>query len=611
MRILIVGFDAFDPARFERLAEEGELPHLAKYVELRGYTRLDVSNPPQTEVSWTSIATGLNPGGHGIFDFVHRDPATYTPYVSLLPTEHSLFGTRFAPPFEATTIFDEVAKQGYPATALWWPATFPARPQSLARTIPGLGTPDIQGRLGVGTLLSTEVELGNELEKTAFEPLDEKGQSTYVGLLKGPTAKKPWGTRESAVEIQFDLIDGESVRLTVGQQRVELKRGVWSPILELSFKTGLFFSVRALTRLILTRTRPHVTAYALPLQIHPLGSPWQYAMPPSFAKGIWKECGPYLTLGWPQDTTGLEEGCITDRQFLDLCERIHTTREQILLHHLDHFKEGIIASVFDSLDRIQHMFWQSHPDVVDAWYVKLDGLIGRTEQRLTALGQEQTRIFILSDHGFTSYDYKVHLNRWLIDHGYLTPHRDLESGKLQDVDWSKSRAYALGLNSVYLNLEGREGEGIVKEAQEKALVSEICRELERWRGPSGQPVVQQAWPAREIISGPFAAYGPDIVVGFSSGYRASPETGLGEWGDRAVEPNHDHWRADHCVAPDLVPGVLFSNHDLGPYSQPSYRDVPSMVLGKELDQSDAAPPPRFSGEDQELVEERLRSLGYL
>jgi predicted AlkP superfamily phosphohydrolase/phosphomutase len=125
MRILIVGFDAFDPVRFERLAEEGRLPHLSRYVELGGYAHPGVSNPPQTEVSWTSIDTGLDPGGHGIFDFVHRDPATYTPYVSLLPTQRSLFGTRFVPPFEASTIFDEVARQGYPASILWWPATFP------------------------------------------------------------------------------------------------------------------------------------------------------------------------------------------------------------------------------------------------------------------------------------------------------------------------------------------------------------------------------------------------------------------------------------------------------------------------------------------------------
>jgi predicted AlkP superfamily phosphohydrolase/phosphomutase len=152
-----------------------------------------------------------------------------------------------------------------------------------------------------------------------------------------------------------------------------------------------------------------------------------------------------------------------------LCEQILETREQILMHHLGRFKEGIIASILDSLDRIQHMFWQSHPDVVDAWYVRLDALVGRIEQRLKSKGRGKASIFVLSDHGFTSFDHKVHLNRWLIEHGYLTPHRGIKTAKLQDVDWSKSCAYALGLNSIYLNLEGRE--------EDQELVEERLRSL--------------------------------------------------------------------------------------------------------------------------------------
>jgi predicted AlkP superfamily phosphohydrolase/phosphomutase len=616
MQSVVIGLDAFDPSRFERLSESGKLPHLTKYVELGGYAQLDVSLPPQTEVSWTSIATGLNPGAHGIFDFVHRDPATYTPYVSLLPTERGLLGTKFVPPFEVATIFDEVARQGFSATALWWPATFPARAESLARTIPGLGTPDIHGRLGVGTLLSVDAERGDGLQKTSFEPLEKQEADRYKGRLKGPTVKKVWGSQESALEVAVDVIDDSTVRVKLGDHSVELVEGVWSPILDLSFRAGLLFSVRTLTRVIVTQVRPAVTLYVLPLQIHPLRSPWQYAMPPSFAKGTWKECGPYLTLGWPQDTTGLEEGCITDRQFLALCGHIFETRERILMHHLRTFEEGIIASVFDSLDRIQHMFWYSRPDIVDEWYVQLDGLLGRVERHLEDLGQGEADIFVLSDHGFTDFDYKAHLNRWLIEQGYLKPAEDLGTGNLQDVDWSQSQAYAVGLNSVYLNLEGREGNGVVSPDQKEALLNQIRRDLMHWQGPDERSVVQQAWSVSEVFAGPFTPYGPDLVVGFSTGYRASSETGLGEWGSASIEPNRDHWRADHCVAPQVVPGVLFSNQDISHYAHPSYQDIPSLVIGKELDHSDAPPPPRFrqeglGDEDQEIVEERLRSLGYL
>ena len=72
LKTIIAGFDAFDPNQFERMTEAGKLPNLSKFVQADGYRHFSVANPPQSEVSWTSIATGLNPGGHGIFDFLHR-----------------------------------------------------------------------------------------------------------------------------------------------------------------------------------------------------------------------------------------------------------------------------------------------------------------------------------------------------------------------------------------------------------------------------------------------------------------------------------------------------------------------------------------------------------
>ncbi len=318
MQTLILGLDAFDPAIFERLSNLGKLPNLTRYVETGGYARFTVPNPPQSEVSWTSIATGLNPGGHGVFDFVHRNPATYQPFMSLLPTKRGLGGTQFAPPHTAPTIFDEAVRQGYPATALWWPATFPARLGSPVRTLPGLSTPDLHGRWGVGTQFSTNTGLADEKRKTSVVVLDQCRPGRYVGQLSGPVRQKRKGIQESTLDLQLDLIGDNSARLTLGKHSVELTTGVWSPILEISFKVGFFLSVRALTRVILTQVQPEVQLYFLPLQIHPLHSPWPYTTPHSFVKQIWKRCGPFLTLGWPQDTIGLEDRCITDGQFLNL-----------------------------------------------------------------------------------------------------------------------------------------------------------------------------------------------------------------------------------------------------------------------------------------------------
>ena len=115
MKTIVVGFDSFDPDTFERLQTAGQMPNLEKFSREGGYSRLEVCSPPQTEVSWTSIATGVDPGSHGIFDFVHRDPKTYGPYVSLLPTKQGALGEQFLPPYTTQTLFHEASAMGFPS----------------------------------------------------------------------------------------------------------------------------------------------------------------------------------------------------------------------------------------------------------------------------------------------------------------------------------------------------------------------------------------------------------------------------------------------------------------------------------------------------------------
>jgi predicted AlkP superfamily phosphohydrolase/phosphomutase len=617
MRTLIIGLDAFDPGVFERLSSQGRMPNLERYVEVGGYSRFKVPNPPQSEVSWTSIATGAGPGVHGIFDFVHRNPVSYAPHVSLLPTAQNVAGTGFVPPHNAHTLFEQAVRDGFPATVLWWPATFPARYESGVRTLPGLGTPDISGRLGVGTAFFADAsaqeaaQRGERQAKSRVELLQAKGKDLYRGWLAGPRMKRPKGPPEIQAEFQLAMLGDNAARLTAAGVSVELAVGQWSPILEWSFKVNAWLSIRAISRVILTQGRPEPRLYFLPLQIHPLAPPWRYAAPPALAKQTWKACGPFLTVGWPQDTTGLEEGWISDQQFLALCESIDDSRERILAHHLQTFREGVFANVFDTLDRVQHMFWRDRPDIIEAWYVRLDALIGRIVQRLSAQAS-QLRVVIVSDHGFGPFDYKVHLNRWLIEQGYLTPAVSEYSGDRHPVDWERSRAYAIGLNSVYINLSGREGHGQVASHDKPALVNQLRSDMLQWTGPDGKPVVQQVYLAEEELSGPLAANGPDLLIGYAPGYRASSQTGLGLWGLTTTEANKDHWGADHCFDAQSVPGVLFCNHGLQDYPEPSFMDMPRLVIGSDLKHAGYVPPVTTNAsEDQAIVEERLKSLGYL
>jgi predicted AlkP superfamily phosphohydrolase/phosphomutase len=613
MKTIIIGFDAFDPHRFERLHEQGRLPHLSSLVEQGGYARFGVSDPPQSEVSWTSIATGLDAGGHGIFDFVHRDPDSYTPYVSLLPTKRGLMGTQFTPPHEARTIFQYAVEQGYPATSLWWPATFPARLDSPVRTVPGLGTPDILGRLGAGHFFTPDSAFAVEDYKTHINILNSRGERSFQGFIHGPLQKAGAGAKQAGLNFRVEWEDDDRAILRIQDQTIPLVRGEWSPFLHLRFRVRLGMSVHALTRAMLSEHPAAPGIYFLPLQIHPLHSPWPYSQPKSLSKQLWNQAGPYLSLGWPQDTTGLEEGFLSDEAFLDLCESVMLSRKRAFLHQLSEFKEGLLAVVFDSLDRVQHMFWKDRPDIIDLWYEKLDALFGGSFERIQDLHSSSARVLVVSDHGFTEFDFKAHLNRWLIEEGFLHPKQEAEKRSLEIVDWSRTKAYALGLNSVYLNLERRERQGIVVEQERRAVVGDLRARLLAWKGPGGRNVVSAVLDRDEAFDGPMAEFGPDLLVGYARGFRASAQTGLGRWGEPSIERNTDHWSGDHCVHAELVPGVVFSTHPLEDRPNPTYREFPELVLGQRMEGMPPGKqkPPEFSDEDRDVLEERLKDLGYL
>jgi len=179
------------------------------------------------------------------------------------------------------------------------------------------------------------------------------------------------------------------------------------------------------------------------------------------------------------------------------------------------------------------------------------------------------------------------------------------------MEWGRSQAYAIGLNSLYINLSGREGQGIVGEGEKEALLNQIKHDLLAWHSPEGETVIQRVMSRDEVFVGPYAQYGPDALIGYAPGFRASPQTGLGGWEKLTIQANTDHWGADHCIDAEAVPGSLFSSRGLTDFPHPSYRDIPLLAIGEELEAGSSAPPPALDSEDDAVIEERLKSLGYL
>ena len=570
-----------------------------------------MANPPQSEVSWTSLASGLNPGQFGLFDFVHRHPQSYTPYPSLLATSRRWFGVTFTAPQQAYSVFDFAVEQGYPATRLWWPATFPPDLGSPVRSIPGLGTPDVLGRLGAGIFLTAESPGPQSEFKTRLVLLDRVGRHHYRGQLPGPMKRAGSTPILSHLDVDLQIIDEDLFRVQLGRVGLDLPSGKWSPILELQFPMRFGLKVHALTRVVVQFNDNSPGLYALPLQIHPLHPIWPLTSPKAFGERAWRELGHFLSLGWPQDTTGLAEGFLTNDLFIDLCESVFAFRRRLVLSELDRFGEGVLGAVFDSLDRIQHMFWKSRPDLVETWYQKYDSLVGEIWSRLES--RAETKLLVMSDHGFADFDTKVDVNRWLQEMGYLATISGEETGNLQDVDWSRTEAYSLGLNSVYLNLEGREGKGSLEAARKEVVAEKLRRRLLNWRNAEGRLVLSSVWLADETFTGDFVDRGPDLVLGFSPGFRASAENGLGGWTAEALRPNRDQWSGDHCIDPQWVPGVLFSSQSLWHSSAPSYKDIPNLAAGMYSGPVDRAapPPPELTDINRKVLEDRLRDLGYL
>lgn len=275
--------------------------------------------------------------------------------------------------------------------------------------------------------------------------------------------------------------------------------------------------------------------------------------------------------------------------FLEHVDGILKEKEDILKYELKEYKNGLFFFYFDTIDVVQHMFWRyidpKHPlyednavykNTILKYYEKIDRIIGEVLNSL----DKDTTLIILSDHGFDSYRDSIHLNRWLLENGFLSLNPGLTEGAefLEDVDWQNTKAYALGFGSIYLNKKNREGVGIVSDADEAGIKAAIVKGLKEWRFPGGENfVVRNVYTKEEVFQGKFSQDAPDLLVGFNSGFRAFWQTALGAVPLALSEHNKKKWSGEHLIDPELVPGVLFINKKVS-LTNPLIVDIASTVL---------------------------------
>ncbi len=644
-RVIILGFDGVDPTLLERWMDEGELPNLASLRRSGTYLHLGTTLPPQSPVSWAVFSTGMNPGKTRIFDFLHRTPGSYLPDfamlgegtltifphplkrlgasaafglvwfgvlffllrrkrhrilfsggIGLLGLTSFLFLWQWIPPKipkpfsrkEGHSFWQRASEKGIRSVVIRVPANFPPEPVSGGRLLSGLGVPDVRKTFGTFSFYTTEplplsdTEMGGKIIPVRFRGNEVK---TFV-----------WGPKDFTKPGQPDLRPelGLSVHPETGEciirfqgKSYTVREGEWSPWVHFRFDLNPLLHLDAIGRFYLLEISPVFRLYLSPIQFHPSRLPPNISLsfPRNFSGHLAGAVGLYKTIGWLQETWGLNEERLDEEGFLKDLFQTEKQLEEIMLHELEKGDWRLFVGVFEGTDRIQHMYWRTldpvHPaysaelasrygDVILKSYREMDETVGRVLERFV---DEETVLFILSDHGFRSYRVNVNLNTWLVEEGYLVLKGmgDIRDRNLEDlfnqgefwpnVDWSRTRAYALGLTGMYINLKGREPEGIVSREEYDAVRGQLVQDLLSLKDPKTEthPILN-VYRREEVYSGPYLEEAPDLILGFADGYRVSWQTALGGIPAEIFEENNRKWSGDHCsYDPSVTSGIFFCN----------------------------------------------------
>ncbi|MEK6800039.1 MAG: alkaline phosphatase family protein [Planctomycetota bacterium] len=629
-KVVVIGFDGMDPGLAERLMGEGRLPRLAALRDRGGYRRLGTSIPPQSPVAWSNFITGADPGVHGIFDFVHRDPkGQCRPYYSAADTvagsegwevgDHKIPLTFW--PFNhnptqtllkrgGVPFWDHLDQAGIPIRIYDIPSNYPPSPSHHGHMccLSGMGVPDLLGGYGTYQHFSEDAqrlveEEGGLRKRIVFQ--NDVAKAALTGPLN-TALKTP--SRE-LIEFEIHRHPTEPLaRIDLQDQVIPLREGEWSDWAKADFSMRMppflpAARVGGICRFYLQQVRPTFRLYVTPLNIDPSDPGEQrISEPPDFVTRISDSLGLFYTAGFQEDHKALSNRVLTDEEYRAQAGYVLRERLNLLGYALDNYDDGFLFFYFSSTDLQAHMFWWEgdgpHPTrtpelarryhrLIEDLYAEFDDIVGRVLDRV---GPDAT-VMVMSDHGFCNFERQFQLNTWLRDNGYLGP--AAATGLLKPVteggvDWSKTRAYGMGLNGLYLNLRGRERDGIVDPADRDALLREISAKLLAVRDPqTGEAAVLRVYRSDEVYSGPHAPEAPDLIVGYARGYRASWATTLGDIGREVFSDNDMAWSADHCIAAEEVPGVVFSNRGIVAES-PSLTDLAPTIL--QLFGLQAAPP---------------------
>jgi predicted AlkP superfamily phosphohydrolase/phosphomutase len=605
-RLIVLGVDGMDPGLLESFMEQGFMPNTKRLVEMGSFSRLGTSNPPQSPVAWSNFITGAPPPVHGIFDFIHRDPATMRPFLSISevsPPDSTLNLGKLRLPVsgggvnllrQGTPFWSTLLEKGIPVTMIKLPVDFPP-PESdhNGLFLSGLGTPDVRGSQGSFTFFTDDPRsVSDDTGGGVVVPVRDYGDGCYKCRIDGPANSLIEGNPVMSIEARAWIDRGSgAVRIDCQDRSVVIGEKQWSPWMRFSFPAlGPLSTVHAIGRFYLKEVTPKLKLYMTPLNIDPENPALPISSPDWYSRELAEENGLFYTQGFPADTKALSRGIFNDDDYLSQAGIVLDERMSLFHSVLSKYTEGLLFFYFTSLDLNVHMFYRSmdpasplygsteprFSGVIADLYSRIDMAVGEAMKLL----DDKTEIILLSDHGFAPFRRSFNLNSFLAAEGFASISSPYERNNdlFTCLNWAETGAYGLGLNGLYINQAGREKNGVVSTDNRRNLMENLKTSLENAVDPlTGQKPVKTLFIVEDLYPGfDMPPWAPDMIAGYSRGYRASWETTLGAFPEGVVSDNMDPWSGTHCVSPDVCPGSLVSSIRTMPRN-PTLADMGSVI----------------------------------
>ncbi|MBU0756312.1 MAG: alkaline phosphatase family protein [Planctomycetes bacterium] len=611
-KVIVLGVDGMDYKMLKAWIDAGKMPNLEALSIEGSFAPLGTSIPPESPVAWSNFISGQNPGGHGIFDFLHREfkdgevlpcfsmasPMEVTKSITLAGYEFPISVKDAFNKRQGRAFWEVLEDHDVPAVIFKIPCQSPPT-ETDQKTLSGMGTPDVRGDYGNYTIYTDDskilfsVKIPEE-KKISVSIID----NTIRDLIYGPDNALKAGLEKPKTSTPLTIyLDPEEprIKLVTGDEdgtceEIIMDEGEWSDFVQLDFEMFPLPSISGITRFYLKSVRPQFTLFVDSVNVNPYNPAIDITTPSGWAQELAERYGGFYTCGMPENPQTLREGALTYDEYKAHSLLIYNRRKSILLDMLDRHTSGLLFFYFSSVDLDSHMFWrcmdQKHPGhnkteanegFIEWLYKDLDQMIGEVRKKLSP----EDTLIVMSDHGFAPYYRSIHLNTWLLENGYaaLKEGADRENAEyLTAVDWTKTRAYNIGFASLYLNVKGREPQGIVDPADVEDLTNEICSKLMKLRDPENdKPVFLKMYKTREVYSGDHVSEAPEIIVGCKAEYRISDESTLGKFPENIIEDNMDPWSGCHLMAAEEVPGILLTNKKIT-LEDPKLYDLTATIL---------------------------------